>query len=103
MIPSEINSSISSTMDGASGINLELSKKLIQSYTPPNGGTTKRIPNDTAKAISELLRIFVVETQARASVEAECDAVEDAANGGLANIRADHITKVAVELLLDFS
>ena len=37
-------------------------------------------------------------------VQAECDAVEDTNdNGGLATIQAHHITKVAVEMLLDFS
>ena len=67
MIPSEMNTSTTSENDG--GVSSELAKKLIQSYTPPDGGPTKRIPKDTAKAVSELLRILIVETRSRASVE----------------------------------
>jgi hypothetical protein len=44
----------------------ELSKKLLQMYKPDG---SKRIPNETAKALSEVLRIFVVEATSRASIE----------------------------------
>lgn len=63
MIPSDLN------ISAGDGVSSELAKKLIQSCTPPDGGPAKRIPKDTAKAISELLRMLVVETQSRASVE----------------------------------
>jgi hypothetical protein len=131
----------------------ELSKRLLQEYNAPEG--SKRIPNETAKAVSELLRLFVVEARSRASIEvsylvvsggvatelaiqvvsvlvhvarslvsdssspsslfdqkAECDlegAIEDGDGkenttaGNFVPIRADHITKIAAELLMDFS
>jgi tRNA uridine 5-carbamoylmethylation protein Kti12 len=45
----------------------ELSRRLLQEYDAPDG--SKRIPNETAKAVSELLRLFVVEARSRASIE----------------------------------
>jgi hypothetical protein len=47
----------------------ELSKKLLQSYKPDG---SKRVPNETAKAVSEVLRMFVIEARARASIEVSC-------------------------------
>jgi hypothetical protein len=47
----------------------ELSKQLIQLYTPPGGGSGKRIPKETAKAVSEVIRMLVLEARSRASVE----------------------------------
>lgn len=118
-------------------IKPELSKKLLQIYNTPEGA--KRIPADTAKAVSELLRLFIIEARSRASIEvswfqfllcstfgaliqsivsifnlfqAECDlegamqhdddAKENAGNDYVP-IRADHVTKIAAELLMDFS
>jgi hypothetical protein len=34
--------------------------------------------------------------------QAECDAVDEKGNGTFVSIRADHVTKIAVELLMDF-
>jgi len=48
-------------------IKPELSKKLLQIYNTPEGA--KRIPADTAKAVSELLRLFIIEARSRASIE----------------------------------
>jgi hypothetical protein len=50
-------------------VSQELSKSLIQSFPPPYASSTKRVSTDTAAAMSEVLRIFVVEAHARASVE----------------------------------
>lgn len=44
----------------------ELSKHLLQMYNPDE---SKRIPNETAMAISEVLKTFVVEATSRASIE----------------------------------
>jgi hypothetical protein len=45
----------------------ELSKQLLKANFP--AGDQKRIPNETAKAVSELLRLFVLEARSRASLE----------------------------------
>jgi hypothetical protein len=55
--------------DNEPSISPELSKQLIQLYTPPGGGSAKRIPIETAKAVSEVIRMLVVEARSRASVE----------------------------------
>ena len=90
-----------------------LVKKLIlgRGDQPP-----KRITNEAVHATSELLRLFVHEAKHRAGIEAECekegaadqtgDGIEASdKNGGddRVLIRADHITKVAAELLMDFA
>jgi hypothetical protein len=47
----------------------ELSKSLVQFFPPPYVSCTKRVSTDAASAVSEVLRLFVVEAHARASVE----------------------------------
>jgi hypothetical protein len=47
----------------------ELSKSFVQSFPPPYPSSTKRLSTDTAAAMSEVVRLFVVEAHARASVE----------------------------------
>jgi hypothetical protein len=88
--------------------------------------TSKRVPPEAAEAISEALRLFVREAHRRASIEAECDdeghhelltaaatttgataAASDAAT--MTNheqhtpIDAHHVTRIAGDLLMDFS
>ncbi|KAG7361934.1 CENP-S associating centromere protein X [Nitzschia inconspicua] len=118
-----------------------LAKQFVQSFPPSHLTTTsnKRVSVETATAMSEVIRLFVVEAHSRASIEAECDK-----EGSLENmdaihqektetetektttsspkvpineekyqstikssswtpIRAEHITKVAANLLMDFS
>jgi hypothetical protein len=85
-----------------------LTKKLLLA----RGGTEqpKRITNEAVLVTGELLRIFVKEARHRANIEAECEkegatvsTVEGSSQSGKILIRADHITKVAAELLMDFS
>lgn len=45
-------------------IRPELSRKLLSHV-----GCEKRIPNETAEAVSEVLRMFVIEARARATIE----------------------------------
>ena len=45
----------------------ELSKQILKAHLPE--GDQKRITNETAKAVSELLRLFVLEAQSRALLE----------------------------------
>jgi hypothetical protein len=47
----------------------DLSRNLVQFFPPPHASSAKRVPPDTAAAMSEVLRLFVVEAHARASVE----------------------------------
>jgi hypothetical protein len=99
-------SSSSAPSSKQSTIASELSKKIMTNF-----GCDKRIPNDTAEAVSEVLRMFVIEARARASIEAECDLEgamdeendDNNATSAMVSIRADHITKIAAEMLMDFS
>ncbi len=45
-------------------IGADLSKKMISRSI-----CDKRIPNETAEAVSEVLRMFIIEARARASIE----------------------------------
>lgn len=90
-----------------------LTKKLLLHRHPG-----ARINNEAVLAAEELLRLFVEEARERAAVEAECenegdatsldeDELGDSNSAGKGekgvSIRADHITKVGAELLMDFS
>jgi CENP-S associating Centromere protein X len=84
-------------------------------------GAKKRITAEASVAAGELLRLFVLELRHRAAVEAECEAestlqeeenimdedddVKVCKKRGKKSIeiRADHIAKVAAELLMDFT
>jgi Sec7-like guanine-nucleotide exchange factor len=46
----------------------QLSRKLVQTFAP-DGTNSKRVPAETASAVSELLRRFIVEARSRASIE----------------------------------
>jgi hypothetical protein len=46
----------------------EVSKKLVQEFRPENMNA-KRISTETAAAVSEALRQFVIEAHSRASIE----------------------------------
>lgn len=84
--------------------------------------TSKRVPIDAADAISEALRLFVREAHRRASIEAECDDESEFRNNSNTNndeilddgdkndptkdyttISAHHVTRIAGDLLMDFS
>jgi hypothetical protein len=97
-----------------------LAKKLLLLNNPK-----QKIANEAAQMAAELLRLFIIEARQRAAIEAECESEgaamdrsssddeadalggdADSQGGGANNvvsIRADHITKVAAELLMDFS
>jgi len=109
-----------------------LTRKLIQSSLvssttdenngPPPAAKSKRMTNEAVVAASEVLRLFVQEARHRAGILAECehegrmDAEEeeddDDDDGKTGNndaskkgpvVGADHIARVAAELLMDFS
>ena len=82
-------------------ISPELCKQLVQMYTPADD-TSKRIPKETARAVSEVIKLMVLEARSRALIIAECDAVDDD-EGQRVEIRADHVTKIAESILADFS
>jgi CENP-S associating Centromere protein X len=75
-----------------------LVKKLVLQH---QGDTKRVIKKDATLAAGELLRQFILEARSRALIEAECDMSK--AENGKALIRPDHITKIAAELLMDFS
>lgn len=86
-----------------------ISPGLVRKIVLKEGRDSKRMTKEAALAAGELLRLFILEARNRAGIEAECE-VEGSGtlgdndnNGGKAMIRADHITKVAAELLMDFS
>lgn len=103
-------------------ISHELTRELVLSSLAAVSGSEKsagkplKMTNDAVLAAAELLRLFVVEARGRAAVEAECEAEgagaarvgdspngEDGASGGKVLIGAHHITKLAAELLMEFS
>mmetsp|Transcript_5909 Transcript_5909/g.10790 ORF Transcript_5909/g.10790 Transcript_5909/m.10790 type:complete len:108 (+) Transcript_5909:48-371(+) len=83
-----------------------LTRQCLQLHHP-----NQRISNDAIELTSEFLKMFVVEARRRAAIEAECETgVEIIDEEGDTNsktktveIRADHIAKIAAELLLDLS
>mmetsp|Transcript_32005 Transcript_32005/g.54630 ORF Transcript_32005/g.54630 Transcript_32005/m.54630 type:complete len:97 (-) Transcript_32005:243-533(-) len=91
-----------------------LTKQCLQLHHP-----NQRFSNDAIELSSEFLRMFVLEARRRAAIEAECEAeaeivdpsseimTDDDDNGTskkkVVKIRADHIAKIAAELLLDLS
>jgi CENP-S associating Centromere protein X len=78
-----------------------------------------RLSEEALVAAGEVMRLFVQEAWHRASIEAECDhegTMRDNDDGPAQNsktvgpkmtssvpIRPDHVTKIAAELLMDFS
>ena len=86
-------------------INADLVKQLVMKKSTTAGKGAQRCSKEAALAASELLRLFVVEARNRASIEAECEAegIIDGVDDDKTMIRADHITKIAAELLMDFS
>lgn len=86
-------------------VNTELARQLVMKKgTASSSKGAKRCSPEAALAASELLRLFVVEARNRASIEAECEAegIINGADDDKTMIRADHITKIAAELLMDF-
>lgn len=96
-----------------------LTRRLMQQQ---HNTTSQRVSNEAIVAASEVLRLFVQEACHRASIEAEIEKEcrmneqdddgddNDDGNGKKGHksdktpvIRADHITKIAAELLMDFS
>jgi hypothetical protein len=53
-----------STRSSKITIRGDLCKKILSHY-----GCEKRVPNETADAMAEVLRMFIVEVRARASIE----------------------------------
>jgi CENP-S associating Centromere protein X len=94
------------------------------SEKPAGNNKPLKMTNEAVLATAELLRLFVVEARGRAAVEAECEA-EGAGTAAFARRKSDasdddddddakgagsrvligahHITKLAAELLLEFS
>jgi hypothetical protein len=84
-----------------------LARKLLQLRLASNDSKQqKKISNEALVAAGELLKIFVTEARNRAAVEAECEnegkeGTNDDDNKVL--IQPHHISKIAAELLMDFS
>lgn len=89
----------------------EVSKKLVECFPPDTVSSGKKVSQEAAAAISEALRLFLVDAHHRASIEAECDdecALEDDKNKALSvdartSINANHVTRIAGDLLMDYS
>ena len=101
-------------MDDNEGPTIDPS--LVRQLLLKEGKGSKKISKEATQAASELLRLFVLEARNRSAIEAECEdagaAVRDddddnvqgaRTDTGRVMIRADHINKIAAELLMDFS
>ncbi len=92
-----------------------LTRQLLTLHHP-----NQKFTNDAITLSSELLRLFIIEARRRAAIEAECESelstmMDDDDNDSddseteknnkrrVVQIRADHIAKVAAELLMDLS
>lgn len=84
--------------DSPPTVNSSLVRKLVVK----EGKDSKRLAKDAEAMAGELLRLFILEARERAGIEAECE-TENVEGEEKALIRADHITKIAAELLMDFS
>jgi hypothetical protein len=96
-------------------VPLSLTRQLLTLHHP-----NQKFTNDAITLSSELLRLFIIEARRRAAIEAECESelttmMDDDDNDSddseteknnkrrVVEIRADHIAKVAAELLMDLS
>jgi hypothetical protein len=78
-----------------------LTRKLILSAVENEKQT--KISNEAVRLTAELLRLFVIEARHRASIQAECEQESHDTDDNIARIESHHITKIAAELLMDFS
>ena len=99
------NSSSSSSSSSPPTISASLTRQLLQLHHP-----NQRYTNDALSTSAELLRLIIIEAQRRAAIEAECESevyVGHSQNSdgddGRVEIRAEHVTKIAAELLMDLS
>jgi CENP-S associating Centromere protein X len=124
------NSSTDGTTEVSNPFHPSLVRQMLQASrlsgnnADRSSNDNQRITNEALVAAGEVLRLFVQEAWHRASIEAECEYegfVEDTTNDQcdtsnnvsaignrtktttIAPIRPDHITKIAAELLMDFS
>jgi len=100
-------------------IPASLTRQLLQLHHP-----NQRYNNDAIFASCELLRLIIIEARRRAAIEAECESevslcvLEEEASQNSENndddsvmgnrrrrveIRAEHVAKIAAELLMDLS
>jgi CENP-S associating Centromere protein X len=110
--------------------NHQFQSTMMMQQQPPH----PRISNEAVLAAGELLRLFVLETRHRASIDAECEQEggdnftttnnnniinnmtsqsstsnsssnnkKKKEDGTVVQIRSDHITMVAAEMLMDFA
>ena len=85
-------------------LNPSLVRQLVlQQNDSNNNSSSKRLAKDAEAMAGELLRLFILEARERAGIEAECETDGNTNDHGKAMIRADHISKIAAELLMDFS
>ena len=112
--------------EGENPFHPSLVRQMIQASRPFGNNADSinenhKVTQEALVAAGEVLRLFVQEAYHRASIEAECEyegVVDDTITNyecdrsvtgdhtcaiTTAPIRADHITKIAAELLMDFS
>ena len=103
------NSSSSSSSSSPPTISASLTRQLLQLHHP-----NQRYTNDALSTSAELLRLIIIEAQRRAAIEAECESEVYVGNSQNSDndvdcdrrsveIRAEHVAKIAAELLMDLS
>lgn len=88
-----------------------LMKMLLNVASPTDDAENtqgkKRISSEAARAAGHLLQLMVEQAIEKATIEAECESEAKGTNTDTHDekirIRADHITKIGAELLMDFS
>lgn len=86
---------------------VELTRQLLKLEDVPEAEQQVRLTAEALVATRELLKLFVTEARHRAGIEAECDHEGTVrpreSDEDKIPIRADHVTKIAAELVFDFS
>ena len=99
----------SSSSSSPPTISASLTRQLLLHHHP-----NQRYTNDALSTSAELLRLIIIEAQRRAAIEAECESEVYVGNSQNSNdvdfsgnrsveIRAEHVAKIAAELLMDLS
>ena len=105
------SSSLPSSSSSPPTVPPSLTRQLLTLHHP-----NQKFTYDAITLSSELLRLFIIEARRRAAIEAECESElstmmdddndsddSETEKSRVVEIRADHIAKVAAELLMDLS
>ena len=96
-----------SSANASQAFHPALVRKLVTMHIeedPEKGaGTLPSLTSEASELIGELLKRFVLEARSRATMEAEIEQEASVDDGNAIQVRSDHCTKIAAEMLMDYS